>query len=295
MIESTLLHFNFWAQIDNTWNIMGIRISFIEFLNSVPLGWSFLEGLHHGDFEVSRDVPSECARQLARGTVDVGLIPAIEYQRIPRLRILPNISISAKKEARTVLFVSRVPLTEVKKIAIDTSSRTSVALLRIFLEKFLGFQDIQYQEHPPVPERMLANFDAALIIGNPAFRVPRDQFFLHDLASEWNRFTGLPFVFAVWAVREGVDLGEKVHIFQRSKEAGLLAVPRIAKLYAPNLGLTESEVEEYILDNLDYSLDKDNLAGLSLFFDYAAELGLIPAVKPLTFYPLSSPNSRSSR
>ena len=161
--------------------------------------------------------------------------------------------------------------------------------------KFLEIQDIQYEEHPPAPERMLANFDAALIIGNPAFRVPRGKFFLHDLASEWNHFTGLPFVFAFWAVREGVDLGEKVHVFQRSKEAGLLAVPQIAKLYAPNLGLTESEVEEYILENLDYSLDKDNLAGLSLFFDYAAELGLTPAVKPLTFYSLSSPNIRSIR
>ena len=261
-----------------------IRVSFIEFLNSVPLGWTFLEGPHQEEFDLKLAVPSECADHLASQEADVGLIPAIEYQRIPGLRILPDLSISSRRESRTVLFATRVPLEQVKSIALDTSSRTSVVLLRIILERFLGRQDIAYHPHEPEPDRMLSRFDGALIIGNPAFRVERDRFFVHDLAREWYRFTGLPFVFALWAVREGVDLGKKAGLFLLSRQVGLQSVSRIAEVYSQKLGISRDLISSYLLDNLDYSLDEVHLRSLEVFFGHAQELGVISRVKPIRFY-----------
>ena len=261
-----------------------IRVSFIEFLNSVPLGWTFLDGPHGEEFDLRLALPSECADHLATKEADVGLIPAIEYQRIPGLRILPDLSISSCREARTVLFATRVPLDQVESIALDTSSRTSVVLLRIILERFLGRQNLQYHSHAPEPERMLSRFDGALIIGNPAFRVPRDRFLVHDLAGEWYRFTGLPFVFALWAVREGIDLGEKAGLFALSRNAGLRSVSAIAEVYSQKLGLSKDIISSYLLDNLDYSLDEVHLRALEEFFGHARELGVISTVKPIRFY-----------
>ncbi len=266
-----------------------IRVSFIEFLNSVPLGWTFLKGPHQKEFDLKVALPSECADHMTTGQADVGLIPAIEYQRIPGLRILPDLSISSCREARTVLFASRVPLEQVETIALDTSSRTSVVLLRIILERFLGRQDISYHPHEPDPEGMLSRFDGALIIGNPAFRVPRDRFFVHDLAGEWHRFTGLPFVFALWAVRDGVDLGSRAGLFLLSREAGLQSVSAIAAMYSRKLGLSADLISSYLLDNLDYRLDEVHLRGLEIFFEYARDLGVIPRVEPIRFYsPVAS-------
>lgn len=264
-----------------------LKVSFIEYLNSVPLGWGFLKGPYQDAFDILFDVPSQCARHLSTGKADVGLIPAIEYQRIPGLSVLPDISIASKREAKSVLFVSKKPLTEVPSVAVDSSSRTSVALLKILLQKFYGRHSVRYHQESPDPERMLELHDAALIIGNPALKVRRDSLHVYDLANEWNRFTGLPFVFAVWAVRSGADLGEQAQIFYRSREQGLKEIDSIASLYSKKLGVEAGEIREYILENLNYSLDQDNLRGLQTFFDTAAELGLIASSRSLQFYPVS--------
>ena len=261
-----------------------IRVSFIEYLNSVPLGWSFLHGPHRGEFDLRLAVPSECAKQLATGAVDIGLIPAIEYQRIPGLRIIPDISISSRQEVRTVLFASKVPLNKIRSIALDSSSCSSVVLLRIILETFLGLSEIEYYPHEPDPEQMLERFDGALVIGNPAFQVPRDRFLLHDLAREWYQFTGLPFVFALWAVRPGVALREKAKLFLISRQAGLRSVPTIAETYARELNISQKFICDYLLDNLDYSLDDANIRGLRTFFKEAQKLGVISEVRPIEFY-----------
>jgi chorismate dehydratase len=263
-----------------------LKVSFIEYLNSVPLGWGFLNGPYQDAFDLLFDVPSQCARHLSTGEADVGLIPVIEYQRIPGLSVLPDISIASKQEAKSVLFVSKKPLTEVSSVAVDSSSRTSVALLKILLGKFHGLDSVTYHEESPDPEKMIELHDAALIIGNPALKVRRDSLDVYDLAAEWNRFTGLPFVFAVWAVRSAANLGEQAQIFYRSREQGLKEIDSIASVYSKKLGVEAGEIREYILENLNYSLDQDNLRGLQTFFDTAAELGLTASSRPLQFYPI---------
>ncbi|MCH8016774.1 MAG: menaquinone biosynthesis protein [Acidobacteria bacterium] len=263
-----------------------LRVSFIEYLNSVPLGWGFLNGPYQDAFDILFDVPSQCARHLSTGEADVGLIPVIEYQRIPGLSVLPDIAIASKREVKSVLFVSKKPLTEVSSVAVDSSSRTSVALLKILLGKFHGLDSVTYHETSPDPEQMLEFHDAALIIGNPALKVRRDSLNVYDLAAEWNRFTGLPFVFAVWAVRSAADLGEEAQIFYQSRKQGLQEIDTIASVYSKKLGVEAGEIREYILENLNYSLDQDNLRGLQTFFDTAAELGLTSSSRPLEFYPI---------
>lgn len=262
-----------------------LRVSFINFLNSVPLGWSFLHGDLQNAFELIFDVPSECARRLQDGEADVGLIPVIEYQNNPELTILPDISISSKREVRTVLFASKLPLPQVRRVAVDTSSRTSAALLKIVMKEFLGLDSIVYEPHRPDPERMLQGYDAALIIGNPAFRVARQRFFVFDLAQEWSRWTGLPFVFAFWAVRRCVDLGRRIELFYRSRDEGLRRLPEIAQLYSEKLDLPPEDIRRYLSRHLDYSLDEENLKGLRAFYEMAAHHNLIGKARPLEFYP----------
>ncbi|MDA2933742.1 menaquinone biosynthesis protein [Acidobacteria bacterium AH-259-D05] len=264
---------------------MKLKVSFIEYLNSVPLGWGFLNGPYQEAFDILFDVPSECAKHLSTGEADIGLIPVIEYQRIPDLLVLPDISIASKREVKSVLFVSKVPLTEVTQVAVDTSSRTSVALLKILLHKFYGRDSVTFHQESPNPDRMLELYDAALIIGNPALKVSRRALHVYDLAGEWNRFTGLPFVFAFWAVRADADLREQQEIFYLSRDQGLKEVNLIAAAYSKKLGVPAEEIRKYILENLNYSLDEANLRGLQTFFDAAAELGLISPPRPVQFYP----------
>jgi chorismate dehydratase len=252
-----------------------IRVSFIEFLNAIPLGWGFMHGSHQGLVDLLFDVPSECARHLMGGEADVGLIPVVEYFRIPGLRVIPEIAIAARGKVKSVLFVSKVPIEEVKKVALDSSSRTSTALLKILLSRFYGCDSVEYSESLPNAEEMLAAHDAALLIGNAALQIPPQERYVYDLAAEWNRFTGLPFVFAFWAVREGVQMGDSLGAFYQSREEGIAAIDEIASIYADRLGLVPSEIRSYLSSNLDYSLDEKNLKGLQLFFSLARESKLL--------------------
>ncbi|HSR70055.1 MAG TPA: menaquinone biosynthesis protein [Acidobacteriota bacterium] len=260
---------------------MTLRLSLIDFLNAIPLQWGFTQGSARGRFRLLSDVPSQCARHLREGEADVGLIPVIEYQRIPGLTVLPGISIASKREVKSVIFVSSKPMNEVGRIAVDTSSRTSVALLRVLLNEFYGNPQAEFVPRKPDPEGMLQEFDAALIIGNPALRVDTRHRLVYDLANEWFRHTGLPFVFAFWAVRRDAALGEQARCFYESRRQGLQELPEISRLYARKLGLNPQEVFHYLSCNLDYSLDEDNLKGLETYYELAAKWKLIERPRPL--------------
>ncbi len=243
-----------------------------------------MHGSQQGLFDLLFDVPSECARHLMTGEADVGLIPVVEYFRIPGLKVIPDISIASRGQVKSVLFVSKVPIDEVQRVAVDSSSRTSTALLKILLSKFYGCNSVEYTETRPNAEKMLLNHDAALLIGNAALQIPPQKRYVYDLALEWDRFTGLPFVFAFWAVRDGVCLGDSLDAFYRSREEGIAAIDEISSAYSDRLGLNPSEIRSYLSSNLDYSLDEKNLKGLQLFLSLAHGSNLVdePAV-PLTF------------
>ena len=280
-----------------------LRISAISFLNTAPLMWDF----EHGDagdlFDIEYTIPSQCAAALSAGRADIGIIPAITYAEIPGLAILPSIAIAAQDYVRSILLVSKKPMEDVRTIATDTSSRTSVALTQVLFAKFFGGPR-EFTPHPPILQEMLKDHDAALLIGDSALQISLHDspYHLYDLAHVWRRLTERPFVFAFWAVRldalnqqpKGMNL---IQTFQQSRDHGLQPenIAALASEWAPRLGLTEPEVVKYLTENIDYNLHRENHAGLQLFLKYAHEVGAIQSVPDLRFLgPVAFGSARKS-
>jgi chorismate dehydratase len=260
---------------------MKTRISVVQYLNTAPLVWGMLHGDERGRFDLAFTTPAECAEDLRAGRADAGIIPSIEYQRMDGLQVLPGMSIASKYRARSVLLLSRVPIDQVRSLALDNSSRTSAALVMILLRKFYGIE-VPSAPHAPDPEAMLREADAALLIGDAALTYRGDAQVL-DLAAEWRKFTGLPFVFAFWAGARSAQPGKLRRAFEHSRDEGLAHLAEIAAEYAPRLGLSRDEVRIYLSENIDYTLDEENLEGLRLFYRLAEETGAIAGIKALDF------------
>jgi chorismate dehydratase len=288
-----------------------LRISAISYLNTAPLMWDFEHGEAGRDFDISYTLPSVCARALEAGTADIGIIPAAAYTQVPGLTVLPGVAIASRRPVRSILLVSRMPVDKIRTIALDTSSMTSVALTKILFEKWLG-GGRTFTSMAPNVEAMLAQHDAALVIGDPALQIDRSRYRTLDLAEEWIRHTGKPFVFAFWAVRQNalqedalqgdalcgdsrprlsasrndalpaLDLAS---IFQQSRDHGLepASLDQITREWAPRLSLKEAVVRSYLTENIYYQLDPPCLEGLQLFYRYAAEIGALPAVPEMDF------------
>lgn len=241
------------------------------------------------NFEITYTVPSSCAKALQQGAADIGIVPVITYATIPDLVVIPRIAIAARGAVRSILLVSKVPIEEIRTVAVDSSSRTSVALTQVLLTKFFGGKRRLISMDPHL-ECMLAQCEAALIIGDPALMARTDGLYCYDLAQLWHERTGKPFVFAVWTVRRqaiaemrhGLPLAE---IFQRSRDNGLKPcnVEQIARDWSPRLGLTEEDIRSYLCNNIYYELDDPCLDGLKLFFQYAAECDAAPQAPELSF------------
>ena len=258
-----------------------LKISVVQYLNSVPLIWGMLHGRQQGKYELQFATPACCADAVREGSADVGIIPAIEYHRLEEAEIMGGISIASKARVRSVLLLSHLPIEAVRSVAVDTSSRTSAAFLRILLGRFYS-RNVSFLPAAPRPDEMLKQADAALVIGDPALAY-RGPARIYDLAEEWKRFTGLPFVFAFWAGRREKDLSSYRHDFEESRDFGLAHLDDIAAQYALKLGLAAADIKVYLTENIDYSLDEENCRGLRLFFQLAREVGIISAEKELCF------------
>jgi chorismate dehydratase len=264
-----------------------MRISAISYLNTAPLIWDFEHGLSDPSFEISYTIPSRCALDLQNGKADIGIIPSAAYASIPNLSILPGVAIASKQAVRSILLVSRRPIADIRTVALDSSSLTSAALTRVLFDKYWGGAR-EFSSQPPNLNAMLADCDAALLIGDPALKVDRSQYYTWDLADEWVRFTRKPFVFAFWAVRDeaakssSLDLAS---IFQQSRDRGLEPnnLRQITKAWAERLGLHEEDLETYLTSNIFYYLDESCVDGLRLFYTYAHECKALPAVPELTY------------
>jgi chorismate dehydratase len=251
-----------------------LRISVVDFLNARPLVWGLLHDAPPG-VSVSRDLPSVCADKLARGEADVGLIPSIEYQRIPGLKIVPGLGIAAASEVRSVLLVSKVSRERIRSVSLDPASRTSAALTRLLLKRRYGLRPVFFEGD--------GEADARLVIGDPALKTSLNGFVVLDLAAEWRAAFGHPFVFAFWVVAPGVPAGGLEQILRGSFEKGRADFSRLAGEEAARTGLSASVVEDYLRWSLHYELDAGDLAGLGTFYRLAAEEGLIPSPRPLEF------------
>jgi chorismate dehydratase len=270
-----------------------VRIGAVNYLNTKPLIYN-LERLAP-QAQLSLDLPSRLADRLAAGALDVALIPVVEYFRGDGYTILPNIAIATRGPALSVTLFSRVPWAEVRRVALDEGSRTSAALTQIVLRERHGLTP-QLQPLPTSATAEDSDADAVLLIGDRAMQSCLPGFrFAYDLGQEWHNWTGLPFVYAVWAVRPGADLGEAEDALQEAKRQGLAHVGEIAAAQAPTLGLDAGFCRRYLETVIRFDLGPPELDGLRRFYDLATGLGLAPAGGEVRFYGARRAGSVSDR
>ena len=259
------------------------RIAASTYLNTAPLIWSFLHGSKQDEVELfTHKAPSRCAEMLASGEVDAALVPVIEYQRVPGIAIIPDVCVGSRSAVRSVVIASKLNnLKKVKRVALDDSSRTSVALVKIIFREFLGFEP-EWQTSPPDLRSMLEHNDAALIIGDPAMKIPRDKFRVFDLATLWHDYTGFGFVFAMWMVGTNSPAQVRAVDFKAARDEGLANLDKIGERHGDQT-LTPEEVRDYLTRNIAFQMDEDMMKGLRLYFDLARKHGLIDEVRPLEF------------
>jgi chorismate dehydratase len=260
------------------------RIAASSYLNTAPLIWSFLYGSQREAVELFTDTaPARCAAMLANDEVDVALVPVIEYQRIPNVALVPDVCVGSRTAVRSVVLVTRRNnLKKVERVALDNSSRTSAALVKIIFREFLGFEP-EWEDAQPDLKSMLARADAALIIGDPAMKIPRDQFRVFDLASLWHEFTGYGFVFAMWMARANKSAEIRMIDFAAARDEGLAHLDEIAGKNEGHLGLSRDEIKRYLTENIVFRVNDELERGLRLYFDLARKNKLIEEAKALEF------------
>jgi chorismate dehydratase len=271
------------TSMNNTESKHRPRIAASSYLNTAPLIWSFLYGSKQNTVELfTHEAPSRCAEMLANGEVDAALVPVIEYQRIPDVVIVPDVCVGSRVAVRSVVIAGKQNnLKKIKRVALDDSSRTSVALIKIIFREFLGFEP-EWQTLPPDLRSMLEHNDAALIIGDPAMKIPRDKFRVFDLATLWHEFTGLGFVFAMWMA--GTNSAEQVRSidFKACRDEGLANLDDIAARDRAQTSSPE-EIKDYLTRNIAFQMDEEMMKGLQLYFELAHKHGLIGRAKALAF------------
>ncbi|VTR90874.1 protein containing duf178 : Hypothetical conserved protein OS=uncultured planctomycete GN=HGMM_F11G08C18 PE=4 SV=1: VitK2_biosynth [Gemmata massiliana] len=256
-----------------------LRVGAVNYLNTKPLIerlTDFAPGI-----ELSLDLPSRLADQLAAGELDVGLIPVVEFFRGDNYTFVPNIAIGSRGPVLSVTLFSKVPWADIRTVALDEGSRTSAALTRIILEKRYSIEPVIQQLPIDTPADDLTT-DAVLLIGDRAMRACLPGYrFAYDLGEEWTAWTGLPMVFAVWAVRSGVDLGEAERAFHQAKEYGLANAGLIAQREAPALGLDPGFCRRYMSNVLRYDLGPVELAGMQKYRELAEGVGVLANSGPV--------------
>jgi chorismate dehydratase len=262
---------------------MPIRIGAVGYLNARPLTWALDRFPER--WEVRYDLPAVCAALLHAGKVDLGLIPSIEYLSAPDYRFVPGIGIGSVGPVASVALYTKVPVAQIRRLALDTSSRTSVALIKVLCRHRFHIEP-EFVAHGPDLAAMTGTCDAGLLIGDPAFDADHRALGLTkiDLGEAWTAMTGLPFIYAAWTGRPGVVTSDDVRALQEAQEEGRLSVDAIAQEYGRGDAAVAARAAVYLRDNVRYGLGPQEAAGLQLFLDYAADLGVAPAKRRLEFF-----------
>lgn len=248
------------------------KVCAVSFLNTVPLVYGMAHGPQRDAVELQFAVPSECARRVESGAADVGLVPVIEMDR-QALTAVPSIGIACHGPVRSILLVSKTPFGQIRTLAGDSNSRTSVELARIVLARRYGAEPVVAPMAPDLGS-MLAQSDAALLIGDSALAVDPAALGLAtlDLGAEWCEMTGLPFVFAMWAGPANKITPELAAVLEASSLYGLSRLDRIIEEESSRRPLPRSLIERYLTGNVVYQLGDREHAGLELFLRYARQL-----------------------
>jgi len=259
-----------------------VRLGAVGYLNARPL----VHGLEkRADlFELRFDVPSTCAALLHAGEIDLGMIPSIEYLRAPApYRIVPDLGIISDGAVASVALFTRVPLQQVRRIGLDTSSRTSAGLTRVLCREAWGI-DPEFETVPPEAAARIQGADAALLIGDPALFLDHQAagFTKIDLGAEWTKMTGLPFVWAFWAGRPDAIDAAGIEALQEARELGVADADAIGRAYA---GPDRAELcARYLRENIKYRLGDREARGLRRYYELAAKHGVVAESRAPEFY-----------
>jgi chorismate dehydratase len=260
-----------------------LRLGAVTYLNARPLVFGL--GARAGRFSLRFDVPSTCSALLSERSIDVGLIPSIEYLQRPDYRIVPDVAIASQHAVASVALFTNRPVSEIRTIATDASSRTSIMLLRVLCARRFHIAP-HLEAMPPDLPAMLERCDATLLIGDPALFVDHAAMGLQkiDFGEEWRAMTGLPFVYAFWAGWPGVLTAVDVAWLRDAKGAGAAHVEEVAREY---FGADKEKAAigaRYLRENVSFDLGEAERDGLQRFYSYAAELGFVPSIQELRFY-----------
>jgi chorismate dehydratase len=258
------------------------RLSAVDYLNVRPLVYGLER--HTRLFALRFDLPSKCAALVHEGSIDVGMIPSIEYLRGPvPYRIVPDLGIISDGPVASVALFSKKPVEQIESIAADTSSRTSNGLLRVLCCERFGI-DPRFDPMPPDPAAMLARCDAALLIGDPALFLDHEArgVLKVDLGEHWTAMTGLPFVWAFWAGRPDAIDREQVSALIAAREAGVAHSDEVAAAYCEPERTALGQ--RYLRENMKYQLGEREQAGLMAYYELAAKHEVVDRAVPPAFY-----------
>jgi chorismate dehydratase len=263
--------------------VRSVRIGAVGYLNARPLTWALDRSPER--WQVRYDVPSICAALLHRGDTDLGLIPSIEYLQSTDYRFVPGVGIGSRGPVASVALYTRVPIDRIRRVALDTSSRTSVTLIRVLCRHHFDIAP-EFVPHGPDLAAMVRDNEAGLLIGDPAFDADHAALGLEkvDLGQAWTEMTGLPFIYAAWTGRTGAVTPDDVRALQDAQDEGVRSTDAIAAEYGRGDAERTRRAAAYLRDNVKYGLGPDEAAGLQMFLDYAAELGLAPRRRALEFF-----------
>ena len=261
-----------------------MRISASSYSNTAPLIWSFLYGSQRGRYELVLDnAPARSAQLLAENRIDAALVPVIEYQRIENIYLVPDVCVGAREKVRSVCLVTKgIDLPDVKTIALDVSSRTSVALTKIIFGEFYDSSPV-YSEAKPDIAAMLEKNDCALLIGDPALTIDESVYRKFDLVETWREFTGLGFVFAMWMTSRAKCENVRRIDFAAARDEGLNHLVNIAANYQSQIKLAPADLIEYLSRNISYTVDDEMRRGLELYFKLARRHNLIESESPIIY------------
>jgi chorismate dehydratase len=251
-------------------------------------------------YVIHKTMPSQCAVELAESRADIGLVPITAYATIPDVKILPGCTIASFGRIRSLQLITRAdqPLKEIRSVATDTSSRATFTYTQILFRKYWN-DKTTFLPHPPDLEAMLATADAALLIGDPALLAVEDQenrelrtgekLTYYDLAHEWKQRSGVPWISAIWAVRPQaiqnaeIDPALIIEDFLNSRDGGLSHIEDLVAEWTTRIAAPPDTIRHYLTQNIHYILDEECIAGMELFYSYAAELGILPPVPDIRF------------
>lgn len=260
-----------------------MRVGAVSYLNARPLTFALDRDVKH--WLVRYDTPSACATLLHRGDIELGLIPSIDFLQSSDYCLVPGVAVASYGPVVSVALYTSKPVNKLGSVAVDISSKTSVALLKVLCAKYFNIDPVFVPHKPDLPA-MISDNDAALVIGDPALEAKHDILGLEkiDLGLEWTNLTKLPFVYAAWTGKRGVISKKDVELLQLAKTQGIAEIDAIATEYADGNSAMKDRAATYLRENVRYELGPDEISGLQLFLDYASDVGYGFGRRALEFY-----------